>query len=182
MKFLKALLFLASLQTAAAQISKGLPTVTDFPSQSPKPSDIPSNNPTRSIKPSASPSSLPSSDPSDLPSMVPSFLSSSEPSWSDDDQCKKKNPKNDTCTKLGGRCKIDCEDDENYDCVPDLCSYNKKWDKPNKKLKLRELMTNEEEIVEMEISAIGNTDRKLKTPKAPKAPKATCACRVPKNE
>ncbi|GFH47782.1 hypothetical protein CTEN210_04257 [Chaetoceros tenuissimus] len=159
------------------------------PSISSEPSDIPSKLPSDqpSKLPSDQPSSLPSDQPSKQPSSIPSYNPSSEPSsepsWLDDEQCKKKDPENDVCVELDGRCKTDCEDDEDFVCVPGLCSYDKKWDKPTKSPKMRQLMNRDVEMVDMEITATGNTERKLKSmkaPKASKAPKSSCACRVPR--
>ena len=131
--------------------------------------------------------------PSDVPSDQPSSLPSSEPSWSDDVQCKKKDPEDDICAELNGRCKVDCEDDENFVCVPGLCSYDRNWDKPTKSPKMRQLKE-DEEVVDFDITAEGGVERKLKAikapsekgtkttkaPKATKAPKSSCACRVPR--
>ncbi|GFH44567.1 predicted protein [Chaetoceros tenuissimus] len=126
------------------------------------------------------PSTFPSMVPSETPSSFPSSVPTSEPTWLDDEQCKKKDPENDICVKLDGRCKVDCEDDEDFVCVPGLCSYDRNWDKPTKFPKMRELKEKEVDIVDIEISADGNTERKLKAPKTPKAPKSSCACRVPR--
>ncbi|GFH56403.1 hypothetical protein CTEN210_12879 [Chaetoceros tenuissimus] len=150
-----------------------------------------------SMVPSDSPSSLPSFA---VPSSLPSFVPSSEPSWLDDEQCKKKDPENDICAELDGRCKVDCEDDENFVCVPGLCSYDRYWDKPTKSPKttkspeMRKLKKEEVDVVDIEVTADGHTERKLKATKAPseketkttkppkatKAPKSSCACRVPR--
>lgn len=135
--------------------------------------------------------------PSMVPSKIPSSIPSSEPSWVDDEQCKKKDPENDVCAELDGRCKVDCEDDEDFVCVPGLCSYDRNWDKPTKSPKatkspeMRELKEEEVDVVDIEITADGHTERKLKATKAPsekttkfpkatKAPKSSCACRVPR--
>ncbi|GFH47793.1 predicted protein [Chaetoceros tenuissimus] len=99
-----------------------------------------------SMVPLESPSSIPSMVPSESPSSIPS----SEPSWEDDEQCKKKDSENDICEELDGRCKIDCEDDENFVCVPGLCSYDRNWDKPTKSPKMRKLM-DEVDVVDVEI-------------------------------
>ncbi|GFH47394.1 predicted protein [Chaetoceros tenuissimus] len=113
------------------------------------------------------------------------------------EQCKKKDPENDICADLNGRCKVDCEDDEDFVCVPGLCSYDRYWDKPTKSPKMRALMMEEEaEVVDIEITSDGNTARKMKAtnalsekgkgskaskaPKTTKAPKSSCACRVPR--
>ena len=101
--------------------------------------------------------------PSDIPSDVPS--------------------ENDICAALDGRCKLDCKDDEDFVCVPGLCSYDRYWDRPTKSPKMHALMEEDAEVVDMEITAAGNIERKLKTTKAPKTTKATkssCACRVPR--
>lgn len=73
-------------------------------------------------------------------------------------------------------------EDDDFECVPGLCSYNRKWNKPSKSTKLRELKEDKVEVVDFEISADGKTERNLKAPKKPKAPKepkSSCACRVP---
>ncbi|GFH56431.1 hypothetical protein CTEN210_12907 [Chaetoceros tenuissimus] len=128
----------------------------------------------------------PSSLPSYVPSMIPSRSSepSSEPSWLDDEQCKKKDPENDVCTKLDGRCKVDCESDEDFVCVPGLCSFDDIWGRQTKSPKL-EIIEEDIDIFEIEITADGSTELKLKkatkaplekrtkTPKATKVPKAS---------
>ncbi|GFH50304.1 predicted protein [Chaetoceros tenuissimus] len=136
-----------------------------------------------------------SEQPSSIPSFTPSSQPSSEPSWVDDEQCKKKDSENDICAELDGRCKTDCEDDENFVCVPGLCSYDRNWDKPTKSPKMRQLKEDDVEVVDFEITADGGVERKLKATKAPsekeakttkappkgtKAPKSSCACRVPR--
>ena len=108
----------------------------------------------------------------------------------DDEQCKKKDPQNDICAELDGICKVNCEDDEDFICVPGLCSYDRNWDLPTKSPKMRVGMEDEEEIdegvVEMEITAEGTFRRHLgelkrtKAPKATKTPKSICECRVPR--
>lgn len=147
------------------------------PSESPSsfPSMVPSDSP------SDQPSQLPSESPSSLPSLFPSF----EPSWVDDEQCKKKDTENDICAELDGRCKLDCEDDEDFVCVPGLCSYDRNWDMTTKSPKMRELKEEEVDVVDIEIAADGSVERKLKATKAPKtskAPKSSCACKVPKTK
>ncbi|GFH44615.1 hypothetical protein CTEN210_01089 [Chaetoceros tenuissimus] len=165
------------------------------------PSDIPSDQP--SLLPSSMPSNIPSDIPSDqpslLPSSIPSWIPSSEPSWVDDEQCKKKDPENDYCAMIDGRCKVDCQDDEDFFCMPGLCSYDRNWDKPTKSPKMRQLKEEEVDIVDIEITADGSVERNLKATKAPSekgtketealsekeakttnAPKSSCACRVPR--
>ncbi|GFH61650.1 zinc metalloprotease [Chaetoceros tenuissimus] len=170
-----------------AKCSRPSSVPSDLPSD--VPSDIPSSLP--SMLPSNQPSFVPSSFPSSLPSLSPSLFPSSEPSWVDDEQCKKKESENDICAELDGRCKVNCEDDENFVCVSGLCSYDRNWDKPTKSPKMRELEQLEVEVVDIEIAADGSTERKLKATKDPsekatkaakatKAPKSSCACRVPR--
>lgn len=122
--------------------------------------------------------------PSVSPSMVEPVPTGS--SWVDDAQCKNKKVKagKDTCVDLGGRCKLNCKEDEDFDCIPGLCSYDKKWDKVGKgkqSRKMHELMEDKKtEVVEIEVSAVGNAERKLKSDKSSKSSKSTCACKVPK--
>ncbi|GFH55044.1 zinc metalloprotease [Chaetoceros tenuissimus] len=158
-----------------------LPSMVPSDSPSSLPSTVPSDSPSSlpSMVPSDSPSSLPSMVPSDSPSSLPSLFPSFEPSWVDDEQCKKKDTQNDICAELDGRCKLDCEDDEDFVCVPGLCSYDRNWDKPTKSPKMRELKEEEVDVVDIEIAADGSVERKLK---ATKAPKSSCACRVPKTK
>lgn len=86
--------------------------------------------------------------PTDCPSQVPSGTPIALPSLTDDEQCKKNDPENDYCAKLGGHCKVDCEDDEDHDCIPHLCSYDRYWEKPTKSPKMRQLHEEEADIVE----------------------------------
>lgn len=92
-----------------------------------------------------------------------------------------------SCEAVGGECVADCENNEQFVCVPELCSYDKNWDK-ERFLRGKE----DENIVELEVASTGDVNgRNLKgtkspkaskapkTSKAPKAAKADCSCRVP---
>lgn len=92
-----------------------------------------------------------------------------------------------SCEAVGGECVADCENNEQFVCLPELCSYNKYWDK-ERLLRGKE----EENVVEMEVASTGDVNGRnlkgTKSPKASKAPKGTkapkaakpnCSCRVP---
>ncbi|GFH53411.1 predicted protein [Chaetoceros tenuissimus] len=85
-----------------------------------------------------------------------------------------------SCPEIGGTCEVDCQNDDKYICIPELCYANKDYD--------ADYVPPVEELDAVadaaDVAHLGFGKRKLKATKSPKgskAPKAKCTCKAPRN-